>query len=85
MIRFTGLASEHLMQAVSSPTSKGGEVLATMMLKNANLGDTTLSSAKIQLINVAQSCQATVTRNYTLEDQYCDNIKSIRTSIEECL
>ncbi len=35
---FTRLASEHLMQAGSSPTSKIGEVLAIMMLNNANLG-----------------------------------------------
>ncbi len=51
----TCLASEHLMQAGSSPTSKVGEVLAITMLNNANLGDTTLSNAKIQLINAAQS------------------------------
>ncbi len=51
--RSTGLASEHLIQAGSSPTSTVGEVLAITMLNNANLGDTTLSSAKIQLINAA--------------------------------
>ncbi len=67
------------MQAGSSPTSKVGEVLAITLLNNANLGDTTLSSAKIKLINAAQSRQLGVTRNYTLEDQDCDNLKSIRT------
>ncbi len=55
------------------------------MLNNAKLGDTTLSSAQIQRINAAQSRQVGVTRNYTLEDQDCDNLKSIRTSIEKCL
>ncbi len=83
--RFTGLASEHITQAGSSPKSKVGEVLAITMLNNANLWDTTLSSAKIQLINAAQLRQVGVTRNYTLEVQDCDNLKSIKTSIEECL
>ncbi len=55
------------------------------MLNDANLGNTTLSSAETQLINAAQNRQVGVTSNYTLEDQDCDNIKSIRTSIEECL
>ncbi len=55
------------------------------MLNNANLGDTRLPSAKIQLINVAQSLQVGVMRNYTLENPHCDNLKSIKTSIEECL
>ncbi len=55
--RFTGLASEHLMQAGSSPTSKVGEVLDIALMNSANIGDTTLSSAKIRLINAAQSRQ----------------------------
>ncbi len=83
--RFTGLASEHLVQAGSPPTSKVCELLAITMLNNANVGDTTLSSARIQLINAAQSRQVGVARNYTLEDQDCDILKSIKTSIEECL
>ncbi len=85
MTRFTGLVSEHLIQAGSSPASKVGEVLAITLLNNANVGDTALSSAKIQLINAAQSREVGVIRNYTLEDQDCDNIKSIKISIEECL
>ncbi len=83
--RFTGLASEHLMQTGSSPTSKAGEVLAFTMLNNANLGGTTLSSAKIQLNNAAQSRQVVVMGNYALEDQDCDNLKSIKISIDEFL
>ncbi len=53
--RFTGLASEYLMQAGSPPNSKVGEVLAITILNNANLGETMISSAKIQLINAAGS------------------------------
>ncbi len=52
MTRFTVLASEHLVQAGSSPTCKVGEVIAITMLNKANLGDTTLSSAKIQRITL---------------------------------
>ncbi len=63
--RFTGLASEQLMQVGSSPTVKIGQVLAITLLNNANLGDSTLSSAKIQLIKAAQSRQVGVMRNYT--------------------
>ncbi len=52
------------------------------MLNSAYLEDT---SPKIQLISVAQSRQVGVMRNYALEDQDCDNLKSIKISIEECL
>ncbi len=73
------------MQAGSSPTSKVGKVRAITMLNNANLGDTTLSSAKIQLINAAQGRDIGVTRKYNLEDQDRDKLKWITTSIEFCL
>ena len=53
--RFSGLASEHLMHADTSPNSKIGEVLAITLLTNANLGETTHQSAKIQLINAAKA------------------------------
>ncbi len=66
------------MQAGSSPTVQGRRSPRYYDADNANLGDTTLSSAKIQLINAAQSRQVGVTRNYTLEDQDCDNLKSIK-------
>ncbi len=55
-----------------------------MMLDNANLFETTLSSAKIQLINAAESRQVGVNRNYSLDDQDCDSLKSIKQSIDEC-
>ncbi len=55
------------------------------MLNNANLGDTTLSSAKIQLINAAESRQSGITRNYVLDDVDCDNLKSIKESVSQCL
>ncbi len=64
------------MEAGSYPTSKAGEVLAIAMLKNTNIGDTTLSSSKTQLINAAESRQAGTTRNYVLDDMDCDNLKS---------
>ncbi len=37
------------------------------------------------MINAAQSRQVGVMRTYILEDQDCDNLKPIKTSIEECL
>ncbi len=45
--RFSGLASDHLIHAGTSPNSKVGEVLAIALLGNANLHDTTHQSAKI--------------------------------------
>ncbi len=53
--RFSGLASEHLMHADASPNSKIGEVLAITLITNANLGETTHQSAKIQLISAAKA------------------------------
>ncbi len=55
MSRFSGLASEHLLHADTSPNSKVGEVLAITLLGNASLGDTTHQGAKIQLINAAKA------------------------------
>ncbi len=83
--RFNGLASEHPMQAGSSPTCKVGECLAITKLNNANIVEYMPSSAKIQLINAAQSRQVGVMRKYTMEDKDCDNLKSIKQSIDKCL
>ncbi len=83
--RLTCLASEHLVQAGSSPTSNVGKVLAITMLNNANLDEATLSIAKIEFINAGESRQDGTTRNYDLDDMGCDNLKSIKDSIAQCL
>ncbi len=62
-----------------------GDVLAITMLNNANLGETTLSNAKIQLINAAESRQSGITRNCVLDDVDCDNLKSNKESVAQCL
>lgn len=81
VIRFIGVAPEHLMQAGWSPNSNMGEFLSIAKLKNGNLGETTLSSPKIQLINAVESRQAGIERNYILDDVDCDNLKSIKESV----
>ena len=53
--KFSGLAAEDLMFAGTTPASKVGEVLAITMLNNANLGEITNQSAKMQLLNAAEA------------------------------
>ena len=53
--RFRGLAADHLMHGGLSSSSQVGEVLAITLLNNANLSEETLTSAKLQLISLAQA------------------------------
>ncbi len=56
------------------------------MLNNANLGETTLCSAKIQLINAAKSREVlSINRNYLLDDKNCDDVKSLKKNLLESL
>ncbi len=53
------------------------------MLNNVNLEETTLSSAKIQLINAAECRQSGITRNYMLDDVDCDKLKYVKESVAQ--
>lgn len=85
--RFSGLASEHLMHADTSPNSKIGEVLAITLITNANLGETTHQSAKIQLINAAKAREPEETRpapplaKCNLVGSDCTDLREINTKL----
>ena len=53
-LRFRGLAAEHLMRAGTSNSEQIGEVLAISLLNNANISESNLNQAKLQLIAMAQ-------------------------------
>ena len=53
--RFRGVASQDLMHAGASTSSRIGEVLAITMLNNAKLEEGTLTNAKMQLVALAES------------------------------
>ena len=55
VLRFRRLAAEHLLHANASSSSQIGEVLAITLLNNANLGEGTLTNAKLQLISHAEA------------------------------
>ncbi len=74
------------MHPGSTQSSKVGEVLANTLLNNANLGETTLCTPKIQLISAAKSREAlSLNRNYLLDDKNCEDLKSIKKNLLESL
>ncbi len=74
------------MHAGSSQTSKVEEVLAITLLNNANLGETTLSSAKIQLINAANFRDSqSANKNCLLEDQDFNDLDYLAENLNQAL
>jgi len=85
VIRFSGLASEHLMLAGASSSSKVGEVLAITMVNNANLGETTNTAAQMQLLHLAyereRNCRVSVIEVHGGEHKIIGNAIGL---IDEC-
>ena len=52
------MAADHLMHANASTSSQTAEMLAIILLNNALLPDETLTAAKLELIRIAESRQA---------------------------
>ena len=80
--RFRGLAADHWMHGGLSSSSQVGEVLAITLLNNANLSEETLTSAKLQLISLAEalsSAEKKAAEALALSEEEKSKVVSART------